>query len=692
MKTNRHMRMTAIMLLCVILCAALFGCSPHVHSYTDGKCACGEECPHRYNGGVCIICGEECRHEYDADSKCGICGITCPHDYENGVCIDCEKPCEHEYIIGICTVCGIECAHAAYSNGLCVECGEACTHPRYTNSVCAVCGTACDHPSYTDGACDVCEKICEHAEYAHGVCVECGEACAHDEYADGVCTVCGEACEHDYVNKVCLVCGMAKPPHYDYEANYADKLPRINISTVNAADAPALMTTESMGFNGQPGSKDDRPYYDCSISVSNCAAEHVLTDIAAQVKIRGNYTANYPKKPFRIKFGKKQAMLGLNEGRKFKSWVLLADYKDIAMTRNALTFYLSKQILGSDDYYSTDFMPVELYLNNTYWGMYLLAEQQQTGTGRVDIAEPDDDYQGTDIGYLIEYDGYYNIEIPAERFSFDYYGRKQLTVYNGSKVTPPDYGFSVKSDVYYDDVNNCAQTKYISEYTANLYKLCYEAVYSHKYYAFNSSRTGLVAYVPKTNEPVRETIEKVIDVRSLVDTYIINEIACDADLAWSSFYMSVDLSASGDGRMRFEAPWDFDSALGLKDTCASGEGLFAANCNNPWLVLFINESWFRNEIRNKWKETSEAGVFDRAREFIRSGREKYADGYRRNFDKWGFVKSSELNWTAMQLKDHAAAVEHLYDWFDTRIKYLDRVWNTQMNSDRALRGVTPAYV
>jgi len=95
MKTNRHMRMTAIMLLCVILCAALFGCSPHVHSYTDGKCACGEECPHRYNGGVCIICGEECRHEYDADSKCSICGITCPHDYENGVCIDCEKPCEH---------------------------------------------------------------------------------------------------------------------------------------------------------------------------------------------------------------------------------------------------------------------------------------------------------------------------------------------------------------------------------------------------------------------------------------------------------------------------------------------------------------------------------------------------------------------------------------------------------------------
>ena len=35
------------------------------------------------------------------------------------------------------------------------------------------------------------------------------------------------------------------------------------------------------------------------------------------------------------------------------------------------------------------------------WGVYLLCEQQQTGTGRVDITEPEGGYKGTDIGYLV---------------------------------------------------------------------------------------------------------------------------------------------------------------------------------------------------------------------------------------------------------------------------------------------------
>ena len=44
-----------------------------------------------------------------------------------------------------------------------------------------------------------------------------------------------------------------------------------------------------------------------------------------------------------------------------KSWVLLADYKDCALERNSVAFYLGQQILGSDGYYCSDFRQVEVH-------------------------------------------------------------------------------------------------------------------------------------------------------------------------------------------------------------------------------------------------------------------------------------------------------------------------------------------
>lgn len=534
-------------------------------------------------------------------------------------------------------------------------------------------GCAGHRHEFTDGICSVCGAACAHS-YTDGVCTVCGTECDH-VYIDGACGECGIACDHDYFNRVCNTCGEVKPSHYDYVAHVSDGLPRISISTVDPSDAGKLATTDDLQFDmNNLDSKNNRPYYACTLSVGNCAEEYKLNAVTAEVKIRGNYTANYPKKPFKIKFDKKQRMLGLNGDAACKSWVLLADYKDIAMTRNSLAYYLGKQILGSDDYYSTDFRPVELYLNGNYWGMYLLAEQQQVNKYRVDVPEPDDGYTGTDIGYMLEYDGYYKFEAENERFVVDYNRNGMLTKHDGSKTwARADIGFTVKNDVYEDASGKCAQTEFIKNYIQNLYDACYKAVYKHEYYAFDENHK-LVRYTPKTDEPVRETVEKLIEIRSLVDVYILNEIACDADISWSSFFMSADMSADGDKLLRFEAPWDFDSAFGLKWECMDGKGLYAANSDNPWLIMFINEKWFQDEVKAKWREMREASVMSNAAEFIKSGRVRYADAYKRNFDKWGFVKNFELNDTTIALKDHAAAVEHLYDWFGTRVGYLNGLW------------------
>ena len=57
------------------------------------------------------------------------------------------------------------------------------------------------------------------------------------------------------------------------------------------------------------------PYYEaCSITLTD-KDNSVLIDCAdADVKVRGNRTTAYDKKPLRIKFSEKQNMLGLNDG------------------------------------------------------------------------------------------------------------------------------------------------------------------------------------------------------------------------------------------------------------------------------------------------------------------------------------------------------------------------------------------
>ena len=55
-----------------------------------------------------------------------------------------------------------------------------------------------------------------------------------------------------------------------------------------------------------------------TLTTSGCSDNFILQDVAADIKIRGNYTANYAKKPFQIKFDKKQNLFGLNSGNKHK--------------------------------------------------------------------------------------------------------------------------------------------------------------------------------------------------------------------------------------------------------------------------------------------------------------------------------------------------------------------------------------
>ncbi len=146
------------------------------------------------------------------------------------------------------------------------------------------------------------------------------------------------------------------------------------------------ITTEG---GAQIASKEN--YVKCNVSLSHSNSEWDLNDIPGGIRGRGNSTWEwYPKKPYRIKFDKKQSLLGLGAA---KSWVLLAEYRDPTDLMNAFVFELG-QMMGLP--FTNHNRYVEVTLNGDYIGLYHLTEQVQQGKERVNIDE--------EKGYLIQLD------------------------------------------------------------------------------------------------------------------------------------------------------------------------------------------------------------------------------------------------------------------------------------------------
>ena len=433
------------------------------------------------------------------------------------------------------------------------------------------------------------------------------------------------------------------------------------------------------------------PYYEaCTITVENESGSEVLTKTAAQVKVRGNWTTSYDKKSLRIKYDKKQSMLGLNNGEKFKNWVLLACFKDASLLRDATALKLYKTMFP--EYYASDSKLVEVFVNDVYWGVYLLAEQQETKSGRIEITEAEKNYEGTDIGYLIEFDSYSYTEVENEQFQINY--MVPIRDYDGFIMQDPQKGYTIKSDVY-----SAAQKNFIQDYMNKLWRICYEASYNKTYYRFTDTYE-LEKYTPKgTNddEKCKNCISQIIDVKSLADMYIFNELICDPDLYLTSFFMDIDFSKKGNKILRFEAPWDFDSTMGNKNFCSDKTShdnitgisdMFAGTLQtdvntfddkihgNPWMFIFIKCGWFQDLVKSEWAAAKAKNGL-KAAEALISSYEAYAERLEFNRTRWENPANviEEIYGPARDAtyESQTASVNYLKQWLQTRYNALDSI-------------------
>lgn len=124
-----------------------------------------------------------------------------------------------------------------------------------------------------------------------------------------------------------------------------------------------------------------------------------------EIKARGNWTRRgFSKKPFKLKLGKKQSMLGMS---KSKHYAILAHADDNkGYLRNFTGFDLGRRI-GLP--WTPSQQPVEVVINGDYRGLYFLTESIRIGDDRVMIEELADSATDPALisgGYLVELDNY----------------------------------------------------------------------------------------------------------------------------------------------------------------------------------------------------------------------------------------------------------------------------------------------
>ena len=345
--------------------------------------------------------------------------------------------------------------------------------------------------------------------------------------------------------------------------------------TITAIFAPdtlnlPVVLIDTLG-NAAPTVKSSE-YVECEISLTNTTKEYEFEDKAAGIRVRGNTTSRYVKKPYRIKFDKKISLFGSEY--KYKSWCLLALYQDFSDIKDYTAFKISQNV--NPDKFAPSANHVEVYMNGEFLGLYLLTDQVDEKEGRMGV-ESEFDETAVEVPFTAQID----LNITEDGVEGVDYFKLHLDKYN----------VDMYFDVQYpgpDERFTAAQFEYIKNYLTTVNDLIF-----------------------KPNLTKAE-FEEYVDLDAFVEFFLIEEVMGQAEIN----NKSVKMSKAVGGKLVMGPVWDFDWATGgpmrnnsgMNDTNYPYDvSRWNSDCN-WWNALIGSRSetpgfdWFREAARTRWAE------------------------------------------------------------------------------------------
>lgn len=333
--------------------------------------------------------------------------------------------------------------------------------------------------------------------------------------------------------------------------------------------------------------------------------------IASDFRGRGNTTwYNMPKKPYAIKLASRAKVLGMPA---HKRWVLLANWMDRTLMRNAVSFEVARRCMS----YTPRGKFVELYVNDVHAGNYYLCEHIKIDRYRVDIDEIEEDTPLQDItgGYILEFDKFAYSEPNCFYTSINNYA---------VAIKEPD------EDIIIDSQHPAFS--YIKGYIDNL-----EALFESGDYA---------------------AVCELIDIESFIDSWLVYNLTGNQEPAHpKSFFMH----KKRNGKLYAGPVWDFDWGTfvpGLKGTILQNAFYYR--------YLFANAE-FKQEVKKRWEKLKPA--FEEVPDFIDETASYIAESNAINSVMWPI--SLTVNGDEKMTFDEAVA--RMYAAYMERIDELDRV-------------------
>ena len=412
--------------------------------------------------------------------------------------------------------------------------------------------------------------------------------------------------------------------------------------------ADARCNIAELEFYGYPGEGDDTHLYQVTnlptVSIHTLNGEipyDKVHQIVSQLTIisdngtkllsepgttreRGNASRSFPKKPYRIKFDKKQHVL--DAPAKAKKWTLINNYGDKTLMRNLLAFELSRRFGMPYTPYGT---AVDVLLNGEYKGCYQLCDQIQVHKDRINIEEMTSaDNEGSALtgGYFVEIDAY------AER---------ETSWFRSNNRNP----VTIKSPE--EDSITTQQRNYIRAF-------------------FNKMESEWETY---------------LDLNTFLRHFLVGELSGNTDTYWSVF-----MYKQRDDDMMYTGPvWDFDLAFNNDDRTypvnsksdfiyRSG-GSCAGSMKSFVNKIVINNAAAKAQMLDIWDEARQGGLTEKNLvAYIDSMETALQESQRLNFIRWP-IMNQYVHQNAHLWGSYQAEVENVRSFMKERLAWMDNRLN-----------------
>ncbi len=363
------------------------------------------------------------------------------------------------------------------------------------------------------------------------------------------------------------------------------------------------------------------------------------------VELRGVSSQGFPKKSYGIELRDDQgddlevSLLGLP---KTSDFALLANFSDKTLMRNALAYEVFRQL----GHYATRTRFCELFLDNTYQGVYILTEKIKRGNDRVDVSKlTPEDTTGTALtgGYMLRLD--WNTS-PGWSSAF-------------SQPNSPNI-FTYFQHVYpkWDELHP-VQTNYIRTYVDS----------------FEQALKG-PAY-----QDVNLGWRRFADEKSFIDYLILNEISKNVDGYRLSTYFHKDRDDKG-GKLQMGPPWDYDLAWYNADYCENFQtsgwaydiNYICGDAGVPfWWEKLASDSLFAQNLACRWQSLRNSSTLSKAHIFgvIDSMAAVVEEAQGRNFKYWPILGQYVWPNPGPLPPTYAGEILKMKNWLSSRLNWLD---------------------